>query len=122
CSTGSCHRVDARTGNGTCNGVRSGIHTGISARAGFRACFRFQSGIDTRRSGIGARRFPTRRCDAGTGRTCARVRRIGPRTSIGALELGTRACRGQSCRLVRTVRRERTGRQLTGHPYRRARP
>ncbi|MGI0503284.1 hypothetical protein ABY44_09490, partial [Burkholderia sp. ZZQ-2] len=111
-------------GNGTCNGVRSGIHTDISARAGFRACSRFQSGVDTRRRRIGARRFPTRRCDAdaGTGRTCARVRRICPRIGIGALELGTRACRGQSCRLVRPVRRERTGRKLTGHPYRRARP
>ncbi|NTX24902.1 hypothetical protein, partial [Burkholderia cepacia] len=99
-----------------------GIHTGISARAGFRACSRFQSGVDTRRHRIGARHFPTRRYDAGTGRACARAHRICPRIGIGALELGTRACRGQSCRLVRTVRRERTGRQLTGHPYRRARP
>ncbi|HGO6110523.1 TPA: hypothetical protein ACK3RV_005376, partial [Burkholderia cepacia] len=120
CGTGSNRRVDARTGDGTCNGVRGGIHTGIGARARFHAYFRCQSGI-------GARRFPTRRydADADTDRTRARVRRIGPRIGIGALALITRASRGQSCRLVRPVRpvrRERTGRKLTGHPYRRARP
>ena len=39
---------------------------------------------------------------------------------IGAVERIARACRRQPRRLVRTVRRERTGRTLTGRPYRRA--
>uniref|UniRef100_UPI00164018A1 hypothetical protein n=1 Tax=Burkholderia sp. LMG 13014 TaxID=2709306 RepID=UPI00164018A1 len=106
-----------RTGYRACTGVRIGIRLGAGSRAGFRACACFQFGIATCRSGIGARR-----CDAGPGHACPHVRRIGARIGIGTVEHIARPCRRQSRRIVRTVRRERTSRKLTGRPYRRARP
>ncbi|MBN3736610.1 hypothetical protein, partial [Burkholderia sp. Tr-20390] len=93
--------------------ARSGVRIGIRAGFGFRARIRF-------RPGIVARRFGTGRCNTDTGRTGAGTHRLGSRIGIGAVERIAHACRRQPRRLVRTVRRERTGRTLTGRPYRRA--
>ena len=102
---------------GACSGrvvdARSGVRIGVRAGFGFRACIRF-------RPGIVARCFGTGRHTTDTGRTGACTHRFGPRIGIGAVERIARACRRQPRRLVRTVRRERTGRTLTGRPYRRA--
>ncbi|WP_175029117.1 hypothetical protein, partial [Burkholderia seminalis] len=72
-----------------------------------------------------ARRSGTGRWQAGVDRacpcTCTRVRGIRPRIGIRAVERIAGARHRQPCRIVRAVRRERTGRELTGPPYRRAR-